>query len=134
MRKINWIVVHCSDSDIPAHDNIEVVREWHVKERHFADIGYHYFISKDGLVHSGRREDAVGAHCRGHNSGSIGICLSGRTGFTADQFRSLEGILKDICTRHELGKEDILAHHDLDSNKTCPNFDVHELVSKYNWH
>jgi N-acetyl-anhydromuramyl-L-alanine amidase AmpD len=134
MRKINWIVVHCSDSDVPAHDNIEVVRGWHKNERNFSEIGYHYFITKDGVVHSGRSENTVGAHVKGHNSGSIGICLSGRTGFTADQFRSLEGLLKDICTRHGLGKEDVLSHKDLDPHKTCPNFDVHELVSKYNWH
>jgi len=134
MRKINWIVLHCSASDVPAHDNIETIRSWHVKERHFSDIGYHYFISKDGVVHTGRPEEKVGAHVRGHNSGSIGICLSGSRGFTADQFRSLEGLLKDLCKKYELEKQDILAHHDLDANKTCPNFDVHELVSKYNWH
>jgi len=134
MRKINRVIIHCSDSDVPAHDNIETIRKWHVKERNFSDIGYHYFISKDGVVHSGRSENSVGAHVKGHNSGSIGICLSGKRRFTSDQFRSLETLLADICARHALEKQDILAHHDMDVNKTCPNFDVHAIVSKYLWH
>lgn len=157
MRKIHWIVVHCSDSDIASHDNIETVRNWHTlpkmpkeiadkirkkelpKTEAFKygngwnDIGYHYFISKDGSIHLGRPEDKIGSHVAGHNSGSLGVCLSGRKAFTAQQFTALEKLLKDICKRHELTKQDILAHHDLDANKTCPNFDVHEVVSKWSW-
>lgn len=133
-RKINWIVVHCSDSDVPAHDNIETLRGWHVNENGWSDIGYHYFIDKRGNVHTGRSEDIKGSHVRGHNSGSIGVCLSGRHEFTAEQFRSLEKLLKDICKRHELSKQDILAHNDLDGSKTCPNFDVHALISSWEWH
>lgn len=125
--------MHCSDSDILAHDNIETIREWH-HERGFSDVGYHYFINKTGAVLSGRTEDTIGAHVRGHNSGSIGICLSGRHEFTREQFIALEALVKDVCKRHDLGKQDILAHHDLDAGKTCPNFDVHEVVSGWAWH
>jgi N-acetylmuramoyl-L-alanine amidase len=132
--KIHWVVVHCSDSDVPAHDNIEVIRGWHKNERNFSDIGYHYFIDKSGAVYIGRSEDKIGAHVKGHNSGSLGICLSGRHDFTTKQFESLERLLKDICKRHELTKQDILGHRDLDGGKTCPNFDVHALISKWNWH
>jgi len=134
MRVIDLIVVHCSDSDIPAHDNIETVREWHVKERGWRDIGYHYFISKDGILHPGRAEETAGAHVSGHNSRSIGICLSGRTGFTREQFESLEKLLKDICNRYALEKKDILAHNDLDPMKSCPNFDLHKLIASWDWH
>jgi N-acetylmuramoyl-L-alanine amidase len=134
MRSIKLVVVHCSDSDIKAHDNIETIRGWHVKERGFSDVGYHYFISKDGKVHSGRPEETVGAHAVRHNSGSIGVCLSGRREFTAEQFGALEILLKDICFRYALGKQDIVAHNDLDPSKTCPNFDVHKLISSWEWH
>lgn len=134
MRKINLIVVHCSDSDIPAHDNVETVRRWHVQERGFSDIGYHYFIDKGGHVYPGRTEDTIGAHVKGHNSRSIGICLSGRTEFTDDQFQALEVLLKDICHRYSLEKKDILGHRDLQPAKTCPNFDVHEKISKWDRH
>jgi N-acetylmuramoyl-L-alanine amidase len=133
-RKIHWVVVHCSDSDIPEHDNIQTIRKWHVDERGWKDIGYHYFIDKRGDVYPGRSEDTTGAHVRGHNSGSLGICLSGRELFTSDQFHSLEKLLKDICERHNLEKKDILGHCDLDAGKSCPNFDIHSLVSSFNWH
>lgn len=132
-RKIHWVIVHCSDSDIPAHDNVETIREWH-HERGFSDIGYHYFIDKSGAVYPGRSEDAIGAHVKGHNSGSLGICLSGRREFTADQFGALELLCLDITQRHELDKKDILGHCDLDGGKTCPNFDLHKLVSSWEWH
>lgn len=158
MRQVHWVVVHCSDSDIPAHDNIETIREWHtlplippsvaqaiesgkikVSEkfkygRGFKDIGYHYVITKDGKVHNGRGEDEVGAHVQGHNKSSIGICLTGKKNFTKEQFKSLEVLLIDICGRHELEKKDILAHNDLDGRKTCPNFDLHGLLASWEWH
>lgn len=143
MRKINLIVVHCSDSDIKAHDNIETVRSWHT-ERGFIgpdgvegthdDIGYHYFITKNGDVHTGRPEDSVGAHVAGHNSRSIGVCLSGRKLFTDDQFRSLEKLLKELCKKYSLAKTDILEHNDLDKGKTCPNFDLHSKLASWDWH
>lgn len=132
-RKIHWVIIHCSDSDIASHDNPETIRSWH-HERGFSDIGYHYFLDKKGVVHSGRPEDKIGAHVRGHNSGSIGICLSGRREFTREQFESLERLLIDICKRHKLNKQDILAHHELDPSKSCPNFDLHKWLSGLEWH
>ena len=132
MRLINLVVCHCSDSDIPAHDNIDTIRKWH-HERGWKDIGYHYFINKAGDVFPGRPEEDIGAHVKGHNSRSIGICLSGRNKFTDEQFRSLERICLDIVKRYGLSKLDILAHHDLDALKTCPNFDLAALVASWEW-
>ena len=75
MRNINLIVLHHSQSDITAHDDIGVIREWH-KERGFKDVGYHYFIRKDGMIQKGRQLDVVGAHCKGKNKSSIGIVIT----------------------------------------------------------
>lgn len=143
MRKINRIVVHCSDSDIDGHDNIETIRKWHT-ERGFTgadgipgtedDIAYHWFITKDGGLHKGRAEEAIGAHVRGHNGDSLGVCLSGRKKFTEAQFEALELKCLELCSKYDLEKKDILGHTDLDPLKTCPNFDVLELISGWNWH
>lgn len=132
-RKINMLVAHCSDSDIPAHDSIDVIREWH-RERGFSDIGYAYFITKDGTVHPGRSEEQVGAHVRGHNATSIGICLSGRKEFTEKQFEAFKKLCFELTRKYGLEKQDIIAHSQLDKNKTCPNFDLHALVSSWDWH
>ena len=131
MRKINLIICHCSDSDIQAHDNIETIRKWHVDENGWSDIGYHYFIDKRGAVHHGRPEEQSGAHTRGHNSGSIGICLSGRREFTREQFESLERLCLELTQKYNLSKYDILGHRDLNKEKTCPNFDLHELIASW---
>lgn len=141
-RDINLIVVHCSDSDNPKHDNIATVRQWHT-ERGFIgpdglkgthdDIGYHYFITKDGTVHTGRPEHRIGAHVGGFNKRSLGVCLSGRKQFTSDQFQALEKLLKDLCKKYDLEKKDIVEHNDLQPAKTCPNFDLHKLLSSWNW-
>ena len=134
MRNIKLIVIHCSDSDYAHHDNIETIRKWHVEENRWSDIGYHFFISKDGNVHIGRSEGIAGAHVAGYNRGSIGICLSGRREFTDEQFRSLERLLKDLCKKYGLEKKDIVSHRDLQPGKTCPNFDLHKLLSSWIWH
>lgn len=133
-RKIHWIICHCSDSDVPTHDNIDTIKDWHVNQNGWSDVGYHYFLRKDGTVEIGRPEDKIGSHVKGHNSNSIGICMSGKKDFTEAQFRALEVLLIDICGRHNLEKKDILGHCDLNGNKTCPNFDLHGWLSGLNWH
>lgn len=133
-RKINLVVIHCSDSDVPAHDNIETIRKWHVEENGWREVGYQYFVDKAGVVHPGRSEDESGSHVKGYNSRSIGICLSGRHEFTPAQFKSLEILLIDICGRYDLEKKDIVGHCDLDKKKTCPNLDLHKLLASWSWH
>lgn len=32
MRNINKIIIHCSDTDNPKHNNIEVIRGWHIND------------------------------------------------------------------------------------------------------
>lgn len=100
MRKINEIIVHCSATaegkDFKAAD----IDRWH-KERGFGakyggktyHIGYHYVIDLNGLVETGRPEELTGAHCKGHNSLSIGVCYIGglaSDGKTAKDTRTLE--------------------------------------------
>ena len=127
MRKIDKIILHCSDSDIKAHDDVRVIREWH-KKRNFKDIGYHYYIRKDGMIQKGRTWGTVGAHCRGQNKASLGICLGGRYKFTQKQFESLRELLNRI--ERELGELDIYGHYAF-SEKTCPNFDVEQFVNDF---
>lgn len=123
MRKITKIIIHCSDSDILVHDSIEVIKHWHM-QRDFNDVGYHYFIKKNGEIQKGRELKKVGAHTKGHNDDSIGICLSGRHEFTQEQFDSLRRICELLIENHCLVIENIFGHSHFDKSKTCPNFDV----------
>lgn len=127
MRKINKIIVHCSDSDYPNHDDISVIRKWHVEERGWRDVGYHYFIKSDGQVQVGRPVEQVGAHVTNHNRDSIGICLHGKHIFTTKQLYALKSLLFDLIKEYDLTTNDVYGHRDFDSKKTCPNFDVKRI-------
>ncbi|MFP4365509.1 MAG: N-acetylmuramoyl-L-alanine amidase [Bacteroidales bacterium] len=125
MRKINKIIVHCSDSDNPTHDDISVIDQWH-KQRGWKGVGYHYFIASDGEIQYGRELHEIGAHVRGHNRDSIGICLHGKTEFTHKQFQSLRTLLEAFDLTMNIA--DVYGHRDFDKNKTCPNFDVNHVI------
>lgn len=74
-RVIEYIVFHTSasgDMDV----GVKEIREWH-KEKGWRDVGYHYVIKRDGTIEAGRPLDQIGAHVRGYNSRSIGICIVG---------------------------------------------------------
>ena len=127
-RKINLIVWHCSDSDNPNHDNVETITKWHI-ERGFATIGYHFLITKDGRVHKGRDLDAIGAHVKGHNSRSIGICLTGKGKFSKEQKTALKELTERLLESYNLDWSNVKLHNELDVNKTCPNFKREDILN-----
>ena len=73
MRKINYIVVHCSATREGCTLTSEALEAEH-RRRGFRTTGYHYYIRRDGTVLGTRSLELPGAHCRGHNKYSIGIC------------------------------------------------------------
>jgi N-acetylmuramoyl-L-alanine amidase len=74
MRAINKIILHCSATTEGRRTTVEDIRNWH-KQRGFNDIGYHYVVYLDGSIHNGRDVELVGAHTKGHNTGSIGFVM-----------------------------------------------------------
>lgn len=129
MRDIKKIVIHCAatppDMDIGAPE----IRQWHL-ERGWDDIGYHYVIKRGGGVDFGRARDRSGAHVRGHNLDSIGICLVGGlnearkpdANYTRKQLSALERIVNDLL--REYPGAEVMGHRDLDPGKDCPCFDA----------
>lgn len=123
---IKKIIIHCSASDAPEHDSIEVIREWH-KRNGWKDIGYHYVITKDGEVFKGRDEMVMGAHCIGHNKDSIGICLTGRTYFSVEQYKAARKLCDDIMLRYKFNRTEVYPHNFFTDLKTCPNFPISNI-------
>ena len=127
MRLINKIIIHCSDSDNPKHNDISVIDDWH-KERGWSGVGYHYFITNEGYVQKGRKEADIGAHAKYHNASSIGICLAGRNEFSDAQYEACIQLVMRLMAKYpKIVMKNILAHNQV-SNKTCPNFDVEEKI------
>ena len=86
-------------------------------------IGYHKVILRSGKVENGRPEYWTGAHVKGKNEISLGVCLIGKDNFTKKQMVSLEKILKKWKLTYKKAK--IVGHCDIgNTKKTCPNFDV----------
>lgn len=131
MRDLKKIIVHCSASDLALHDDPQVIKDWHVKENGWNDIGYHYVITKDGNVHQGRPLKEVGAHCMGENLWSVGICLTGEHEFSPDQFFSLAWLINHLLESNPSITE-VKPHTHFDKNKTCPNFDLRIFETKVN--
>ncbi len=130
MRTITLIIIHCSATPEGRSLSFEECRRDHIMHRHFRDIGYHFYITRDGTVHDGRPIEKVGAHCEGHNSNSIGICYEGgldANGKPADtRTEAQRKALKSLVERmHRLfPKALIVGHHDLNPRKACPCFKV----------
>lgn len=128
MRNINLIIVHCSAT--PEGRNVAVadIDRWH-RERGFDGIGYHYVVYIDGSVHEGRPLNKVGAHCKGHNAHSIGICYIGGVDLngkpkdtrTLAQKDALVNLLMRL--KRHFPKAVIRGHRDF-AAKACPSFDA----------
>lgn len=124
MREIDKIVIHCSDSPDSLDIGVREIRDWH-KQRGWSDIGYHYVIRRNGTVESGRPFEIKGAHVRGHNEGSIGICWIGRDDIDDKQLVTLKKLVLAFTSKYKLDvTEDVYGHYELDSGKTCPNLDM----------
>ncbi|EDO53701.1 N-acetylmuramoyl-L-alanine amidase [Bacteroides uniformis ATCC 8492] len=108
----------------------EDCRRDHIHHRGFRDIGYHFYLTRNGEIHRGRPLEKIGAHCLNHNRHSIGICYEGgldAASFPADtrtleQKASLLALLREL--KRIFPRALIVGHHDLNPTKACPCFDA----------
>jgi len=144
-RQIDEIIVHCADTrpEWMAGHSVEAkrdeIRRWHVEDRGWRDIGYAMIIDRDGSVAKGRdldddgdTFDDIGAHTKGRNSRSVGICLIGGHGsaatdefedhFTPEQAVALRQVIAQI---KNYAKKDLPVNgHNQYANKACPGFNA----------
>ncbi len=120
--KIKMLVVHCSDTE-----NNQDLSAIDIHKMHLGfgwdGIGYHKIIRRSGEIENGRPEYWMGAHVKGINEISLGVCLIGKDQFTKRQFASLEKILIKWKTIYLNAQ--VVGHKDTgNTKKSCPNFDV----------
>lgn len=144
MRKITEIIIHCSATKEGKDFGVKDIDRMH-KARGFSGIGYHYLIPLNGDIKNGRSVTHVGAHAKGHNRNSIGICYIGgldedgksKDTRTPEQKKSLKALIESLSLTFP--DAEILGHRDLspDKNgngkidkwewmKACPCFSVKE--------
>jgi N-acetylmuramoyl-L-alanine amidase len=121
-ENINTIVIHCSDTPDNKNISAKEIHEMHLKFG-WNGIGYHKVICRNGVIQNGRPEYWIGAHAKGVNQSSLGVCLIGRSQFSNEQFNSLKKIIIGWKSVYNISK--ILGHYEaVNTRKTCPNFDV----------
>lgn len=128
---IHTIVIHYSATYPDAPVTRDTVDKWH-RDRGFREIGYNWFIRRDGTLEEGRPEGTLGAHVRGHNDRTIGICFAGglerETGPdvgvwnpTPEQEATMVQLIHDIQRRWPMAKK-VVGHRNLVATQ-CPGRD-----------
>lgn len=134
-RKITMIVVHCSATRCNHPYPVQQLFHDHVEVNHWRFIGYHYYILRSGRVEITRPLHVAGAHAKGWNAHSIGICYEGgldEQGNPADtrteaQKQAMEKLIVQLKQQFP-DIHTVLGHRDLPGvHKACPCFDAKEL-------
>ena len=140
MKRINEIILHCSDS---LWGSASEIRRWHLSNG-WKDIGYHfvgtngfvrpqfYIPEMDGSLEVGRYLDGdnfisdneIGAHTLGYNATSVGYCLIGKEKFTEPQFWKAKRTIEFLLLKYNLKTSDVYGHYEKQKGRTCPNVDM----------
>ncbi len=140
MRKITMIVIHCSATRSNRDYTVQQLYHDHVEVNHWRFIGYHYYIRRNGRVEATRPLERMGAHAKGHNAYSIGICYEGgldAEGHIADtrtpeQKKAMAELIIHLKQQFPAIVQ-LVGHRDLPGvQKACPCFDATTL-RKYLW-
>lgn len=134
MRTIKEIIIHCTATQQNATP--KAIKNYHVNDCKYSDIGYHFIISEDGMIWRGRSIYSTGAHCIGHNQESIGIAYIGglrqnglpSNTITKEQRISLFRLVNALTVIFNLKEKDIRMHNEF-ANKECPCFTKGEFHS-----
>lgn len=135
MRPIDLIVLHHSASEAADH-TWEEIRQWHLA-RGFATIGYHFgvvFDSNQWLVKPGRPVAEVGAHAKGFNAHSIGVCFEGnfeRDTMPPAQFDLGVGLVTQLVRGYGVALDAVKMHRALPYPTLCPgkNFPYDDMIA-----
>lgn len=136
MRKINEIIVHCTATPEGKDFHVSDIDRWH-RERGWKSCGYHYVVTLDGKIESGRKESEVGAHASGHNKNSIGVVYVGglskdgtpKDTRTPEQKEALWKLLCALLCKYP--NAHIMGHNEC-SSKACPCFDCQKEYKAIN--
>lgn len=133
MKQVDYIVIHSAATPETMDIGVEDIRRWH-RQKGWLEVGYHKVIRRDGTVEDGRALNVPGAHARGFNHRSVGICLAGgvesdkktpECNFTHAQWDALGELVADLKDHDMFPNAEVVGHRDLPKvNKACPCFDV----------
>lgn len=131
MAKIEWqrIMLHHSFTDDSGTVSWSAIRRFHMQERGWNDIGYHFGVelvsdTYEALV--GRALDTYGAHCpEGNcNRDAIGICLVGNFDKAPPPDQQMivlrDRLLNPLMDEFGITADRIIFHREFAPWKSCP--------------
>ena len=130
-RSWSRIVVHHSGAEASKWSWAQIVDD-HQRVRGWSDVGYHYGVGPGGVVYTGRPLDQVGAHAKGANTGTVGLCLLGRytawSQVPAAQRAALAELVDALATARGLSVAAVVGHREVGTTATaCPGFEPDDL-------
>lgn len=156
MRDLSSIIIHCSATKHAAASlGRDFIRSIHVDRNGWSDIGYHWIITRSGTIEQGRPIRRAGAHVRGFNRHSVGVCLMGGLDdgnhitagfdkFNIAQQLSLVWLINQLREQFDIDADAVLGHRDMSPDadgdgivtpdewlKACPTFDVQAVMRDY---
>jgi N-acetyl-anhydromuramyl-L-alanine amidase AmpD len=126
MLTVKRLIIHHSLTKDGAVNDWDAIRRYHIETNGWRDIGYHYGIENVGgkiVLQKGRRESQPGAHTKGMNEKSLGICVVGNYDLAEPSeaaMNVLANLCASLCKKYRLTENDIRTHHEYASYKTCP--------------
>ena len=133
------VIHHAGFPDADKDSSAEEIHKFHQEVNHWAGIGYHYVIRKDGTIEQGRRPKAVGAHAYKHNKNSVGICVAGNFEIGKPlpvQMDSLKLLTSWLCQKYKLdpmGKGVIVGHRNL-NDTDCPGKNLYSRLDELRYY
>ncbi|CAI3227171.1 N-acetylmuramoyl-L-alanine amidase [Clostridium neonatale] len=115
-NKPNKLVLHHAEA---SKCTVQDIHSWHLNNG-WSGIGYHYFIRKDGSIYRGRPDGAIGAHCQGSNTNTLGICFEGnymKETMSTVQYNSGIDLIKYLIGKY--GNLPVYGHKELLATE-CP--------------
>ena len=118
--KPQYIVIHHSLTKDGLIPDWEAIRRYHIEEKGWKDIGYHYGIEDvwgEVKLREGRPITEEGAHCleAGMNQKSIGICVIGNFDDIPAPINKLY-FLRDLCfslmVNYGIPAQNVIGHRD----------------------
>lgn len=130
MLPIKHLTIHCAATPEGRDVKADQLNKWAIAK--FGQKSYHYIIELDGTVKHTLRDDQIGAHTGGKNTGNLGICYVGgmdkdmkkaKDTRTLAQKAALKKLVSDLRTKYP--GITVRGHRDWPGvKKDCPSFDV----------
>jgi hypothetical protein len=132
---INTIIVHNTAGSTSSYHGAQTIRNiqnYHMDDKHWKDIAYHFLIGPEGAVYRGRPENALGSHCI-PNSGKIGVSVIGN--YDNEQISpqakaSLIAVINYLRQKYGVSGANVRGHRDFAST-SCPGNNLYPMMPEF---